>query len=101
MTKDSPDTPTVWKDTQHERFGGRLEIERESQKDGPMDEGERPSVDWMDFSEDDGGPTRNAVHLGKRELESEEGESDAGIDVGETDEVPDVTSEQAEELDQA
>lgn len=67
MADDSPDTPTVWKDTKHEHLAPRLDIEEPEDSE----KGERKSVDWMDFERRDGGPTRNMVNDGIQEEESQ------------------------------
>jgi hypothetical protein len=37
----------------------------------PKGKDDRPSVDWMDFKQADGGPTRKVVHLGVHEEPSQ------------------------------
>ena len=77
MADDSPDTPTVWKDTKFERLPPRLDIEEQGEEDDASEHGasherkDRPTVDWMDFEKADGGDTRKMVNLGLQEEESQ------------------------------
>lgn len=38
MTDDSPDSPTVWKDIQHERLPPRLDVEEANEEQGGEEE---------------------------------------------------------------